>query len=198
MLWETREEEKHDNILWFFSPAVGGKEQICLPSSCDIHLSGSPGSSGLSYLLRANPACWECRVGRTKRHLQQLCAAVPHHKQHQLRDFYLSFPQVSHLETSDRGHNHQMPNVHQLLLKSQTISPHLVLRSSASWGPAGPAGSITRKTACKRSLQLSHRPLLPLLLTPCSSCSSVPLLPWRALHYSLLESHPTWGYRFCK
>lgn len=80
-----------------------------------------------------------------------------------------------------------MPDVHQLLMKSQTISPP----RCSDPQPAGPAGSITPKTASNRSLQLFHRPLLPqTLLSPCSSCSRVSLLLWRALHYSLLESQP--------
>lgn len=42
--------KKNITIYRVFPPAVGGKEQICLPPSCGVHLSGSPSSSSLSYL----------------------------------------------------------------------------------------------------------------------------------------------------
>lgn len=133
----------------FFPPAVGGKEQIRLPSSCGIHLSGSPSSSGLCYLLE----------GRQQEHsvekrqaLRELIKPAESAGWEGLKDiyfalrcytvlqgapaeqlFYLWVPQVSYLETSHGGHAYPelcvTLGVQRLLPKSWTHAPHLVLNA---------------------------------------------------------------------
>lgn len=128
-------------------------------------------------------------MGRTKRHLQQLCAAVPHHKQHNQRDFYLSFLQVSYLETSDRGHTHPVPDVHQLLLKSQTISPPLALRPSASDGQQDQLAALLPKL-----------PVIEVYNFPTGHCClrhlslPVPAAPESHCCYGELYISPCWNH----
>lgn len=186
----------------------GGKEQICLPSSCGIHLSGSPSSSSLSYLPEGRRQVQSVEKRQAPRELLKPAASAGWEV---LKDIYLALrcctipqaaPARQFLPLSSPGFLFRNKSrrtctpratcnarrtaaiTEKLVTRPSSGAQLLKFRSSAGWRSAGPASNLTPKTVCNRSLQLSHRPLLPqTLLTLYSSYSSVPLLLWRALHF---------------